>query len=114
MLAGPAHRERIRIEHWVVAERQGQTAGRNMLDQRERFGAVPFFWTEQYDFGLAYVDHAERWDRDELDDRLDADTRDCTITYRLDSKTLGVAVVHRDLEDLRVGIEIEKMIATKA
>ena len=70
----------------MVAERQGQTAACNMLGQRERFDAVPFFWTEQYAFGLAYVGHAERWDQAEIDGQLDAETRYCTVTYRRGSK----------------------------
>ena len=103
--------QRIRVEHWVVAERQGQTAARNMLGRRERFNAIPFFWTRQYDFGISYVGHAEHWDTAEIEGKLDA--QDCTITYRQGDTKLAVATVQRDLDGLRAEVEFEKAIAAK-
>ena len=102
--------ERIRVEHFVVAERQGQTAARNILGRQELFDAVPFFWTEQYDFGLAYVGHAERWDKAEIDGKLDArELHDHLSTGRQEA---GGRHVHRDLEGLRAEVEFERAIAT--
>ena len=101
--------EKIRIEHWVVAERQGQTAARNMLGAHERFDAVPFFWTQQHDLQLSYVGHAAKWDRVEIDG--DLASKDCTVTYRQGSRKLAVLTIARDRDSLAAEIELERMIA---
>jgi apoptosis-inducing factor 3 len=100
--------EPIRIEHWVVAERQGQTAARNMLGARERFDAVPFFWTQQHDLILNYVGYARQWDRIDIDGRLDA--KDCTVTYRRGGRKLAVVTIGRDRDSLAAEVELEQMI----
>jgi apoptosis-inducing factor 3 len=102
----------IRVEHFVVAERQGQTAARNMLGRHEPFTAVPFFWTEQYDLGIAYVGHAEKWDELVIDGSIEA--RDCSISYFSEGRKLAVALVHRDLEGLHAEIELERASGTAA
>jgi NADPH-dependent 2,4-dienoyl-CoA reductase/sulfur reductase-like enzyme len=99
----------IRVEHWVVAERQGLTAARNMLGARERFDAVPFFWTQQHDLLLNYVGHAPQWDRIEIDGRLEA--KDCTVTYRHRGRKLAVVTIGRDRENLGAELELEQRIA---
>jgi apoptosis-inducing factor 3 len=98
--------ERIRVEHWVVAERQGQTAARNILGQRERFDAAPFFWSSHYDVSLRYVGHADRWDDIVLDG--DLDRGDCTASYISEGKTLAVVTVGRDLANLQAEVAIER------
>ena len=89
----------LRIEHWVVAERQGQVVARNMLGQQQRFSDVPFFWSQHYDVPINYVGHAEKWDKVEIDGDLKA--RDCLVRYRnRDGEVLAVASIYRDLENL--------------
>ena len=96
----------IRVEHWVVAERQGQTVARNILGYGEAFDAVPFFWSQHYDVAIRYVGHAERWDRLQIDG--DPRARDCEVSYFAGNRKLAVATVSRDLTNLRAEVELER------
>jgi len=99
-------KQNIRVEHWVVAERQGQTAARNILGRRERFDAVPFFWSQHYDITIRYVGHAERWNRVRIDGSLDA--HDASVTFLQDDTRLAVATIGRDRECLQAELALEE------
>jgi NADPH-dependent 2,4-dienoyl-CoA reductase/sulfur reductase-like enzyme len=108
----PISGERIRVEHWVVAERQGQTAALNMLGRRKRFDAVPFFWSQHYDVPINYVGHAERWDEIEIDG--DVMNRDCVVRYKQGGKVMAVASIYRDLDSLKAALAMERSVAPRA
>jgi NADPH-dependent 2,4-dienoyl-CoA reductase/sulfur reductase-like enzyme len=101
----PRTNESVRVEHWVVAERLGQTAARNMLGQTRAFDDVPFFWSQHYDVVVNYSGHAKQWDATDVDG--DPDTQDCKVTYRAGKKTLAVATVGRDLASLQAEHTLE-------
>ncbi len=101
----PHSGERIRVEHWVVAQRQGQTAARNMIGRREPFDAVPFFWSMHYDVPILHVGHAERWDEIEIDGQVEA--KDCRVAYRRGGRTLAVTTIGRDADSLRAEVSLE-------
>jgi NADPH-dependent 2,4-dienoyl-CoA reductase/sulfur reductase-like enzyme len=105
----PRSGQAIRVEHWVVAERQGQVAAKNMLGQSEPFNAVPFFWSQHYDVTVNYVGHAERWDEIHIDGTLEE--HNCTIDLRLGGKTVAVATIARDLVSLQAELSMEREIA---
>ena len=96
----------IRVEHWVVAQRQGQAAARNILGQRKPFDAVPFFWSQHYDVPINYVGHAEEWDRIDVSGSV-AD-RDCLVAFRKGGKTLALASIYRDRESLEAELAFER------
>ncbi len=101
--------ENIRVEHWVVAERQGQTAALNMIGRSEKFAAVPFFWSQHYDVRINYVGHADRWD--EIVVEGDIAARDCLLRFKSDGRVLAAASIARDIENLMIEVAMEHEMA---
>ncbi len=101
--------DRIRIEHWVVARRQGALAAHNMLGRRKRLAIVPFFWSQHYDVTLRYVGHAAAWDEARVDGTIDG--LDARIDYLAAGKRLAVATINRDQESLEAELDFERQWA---
>ena len=102
----PHSGQSIRVEHWVVAQRQGQAAARNILGAGEPFTQVPFFWSAHYDVSINYVGHAETWDKVSVDG--DAANRDVAVRFESGGKLLALATLWRDEESLKTEIAMER------
>jgi NADPH-dependent 2,4-dienoyl-CoA reductase/sulfur reductase-like enzyme len=96
----------IRVEHWVVAERQGQVAARNILGKRQKLDYPPFFWSQHYDQPINYVGHAEKWDELQIDGSVEKG--DCAVRYVAGGRVLAVATVGRDRESLAAEAAMER------
>jgi NADPH-dependent 2,4-dienoyl-CoA reductase/sulfur reductase-like enzyme/nitrite reductase/ring-hydroxylating ferredoxin subunit len=105
----PYSGENIRVEHWVVAERQGQAAALNMLGHRVPFTAVPFFWSQHYDVPINYVGHTEKWDEIAIDG--DIPSKDCLLRFKRNGRVLAVASIFRDVESLQLEVMMERAAA---
>lgn len=97
---------RVRIEHWVLAQRHGQHVARNMLGEDKPFTDVPFFWSAHYGSSIRYVGHATSWDRIETDG--DIATGKGTASFVKDGRTLAMATIRRDMAALKYEIALEQ------
>ncbi|MFL5481336.1 MAG: FAD-dependent oxidoreductase [Gemmatimonadaceae bacterium] len=101
--------QRIRIEHWVVAERQGQVVARNMLGHRDRFDDIPFFWSAHYDaVQIGYTGHVERWDSTLVDGSVEK--LDCAVSYLAGGKRRAMATINRDRQNLETELELARAL----
>ena len=98
----------MRIEHWVLAQRQGQAVARTIVGERTPFTDVPFFWSQHYDISINYVGHAERWETIEIDGSLEQ--HDGSVRYRAGGRVLAVASIFRDRENLEAELAMEREI----
>jgi NADPH-dependent 2,4-dienoyl-CoA reductase/sulfur reductase-like enzyme len=101
----PRTGELTRIEHWVLAQRQGRTAARNMLGRKEAFTAAPFFWTTQYDITVSYVGHAAGWDSMQVSGSID--DLDCTVAYLQGGEVRAIVTINRDKVSLNAEVAFE-------
>lgn len=89
----------VRVEHWVVAERQGQTAARSMLGHDAAFTSPPFFWSQHYDVPINVTGHLAGWEEELVVG--DPSRRDLLVGYRKAGTIRAVASIYRDRDSLR-------------
>jgi 3-phenylpropionate/trans-cinnamate dioxygenase ferredoxin reductase subunit len=97
----------VRVEHWDNAIAQGRAAARSMLGGEEPYERLPYFFSDQYDFGMEYVGHVGPDGHDELVVRGDLASRVFTAFWVRGGRV--VAGMHANdwdaIEPLRAVVE---------
>lgn len=90
--------ETLRVEHWSNAVSQGQVAGRNLVAELSGSGetvsydALPYFWTDQYDWKVQFVGvlgEEARFEEGEPGDRA------FVVSYRSGGRLVGALFANR-------------------
>jgi 3-phenylpropionate/trans-cinnamate dioxygenase ferredoxin reductase subunit len=97
----PSLNRRLRVEHWGTARDQGIIAGKNMLGAVQVYDRIPNFFSDQYDFGIEYVGHADHWDRVVF--RGDPTTRSFITFWLADGRV--VAAMSANVSDVKDSFE---------
>ena len=101
----PLTGDSVRIEHWQVAQRQGEAAAKSILGSTEAYHDVPFFWSAHYDRTIRYTGVGVGFTDVALDGDPASDS--WTALYKRDGKVIAVATLGRD----HVCLEAEQALA---
>ena len=85
---------RIRVEHWVHAERQGQHVARVLMGEAGPYADPPFFWSAHFDTGLRYLGHVGRIEGVEVDGTVEG--REFAMRLRGEGREEAFVTCNRD------------------
>jgi NADPH-dependent 2,4-dienoyl-CoA reductase/sulfur reductase-like enzyme len=88
----------LRVEHWTNAVAQGQVAGRNLVarlggdGELTAYDALPYFWTDQYDWKIQFLGVLG----DEIRfEEGEPGARQFVVSYHVDGSLVGALCVNR-------------------
>jgi NADPH-dependent 2,4-dienoyl-CoA reductase/sulfur reductase-like enzyme/nitrite reductase/ring-hydroxylating ferredoxin subunit len=97
--------ERIRVEHWVHAQRQGQHVARGILGQGGAYRDLPFFWSAHFDTSLSYLGHVGEIVGSQVDGSIVG--RDFAIAYTGQGREKAFVTCNRDIAALKIEAQWE-------
>jgi NADPH-dependent 2,4-dienoyl-CoA reductase/sulfur reductase-like enzyme len=99
---------RIRVEHWVHAQRHGQHVARVIMGQANGFADPPFFWSAHFDTGLRYLGHVDTLGASTTEGSLEA--RSFSRCQHGTGSEKAYITCNRDLDSLRAEADWDQAI----